>query len=45
MKNNKVVIYSIIALACIVLTFVLHWVFIIPAVILMLKNQKELSKK
>jgi hypothetical protein len=45
MKNNKVVIYSIIALAFLVLTFLVDWVFIIGAVILMYLNQKELIKK
>ena len=45
MKNPKVVLYSLIALVFLVLTFVVHWYFIIPAVILMLLNQKELFKK
>ena len=45
MKNNKVVIYSIIALICIVLTFIIDWLFIIPAVILSFLNHKELMKK
>lgn len=45
MKNPKVVIYSIIALIFLVLTFTIDWLFIIPAVILMIINQKELMKK
>jgi hypothetical protein len=45
MKNNKVVIYSIIALGFLVLTFLVDWLFIIGAVILMVLNQKELMKK
>lgn len=45
MKNKKVVIYSLIALGFIVLTFIVDWLFIIPAVILLLINQKELMKK
>lgn len=42
--NLKVVIYSIIALGCIALTFLVDWLFIIPAAILMFLNQKELIK-
>ncbi len=45
MKNRKVVIYSIIALICLFLAVFIHWLFIIPAVILMIINQKELFKK
>jgi len=45
MKNPKVFYLSLVALACIVLTFIVDWLFIIPAVIIMLKNQKELKKK
>ena len=44
-KNPKVVIYSLIALFCIYLTFAVDWLFIIPAVIIMFINQKELLKK
>ena len=43
-KSPRVVIFSILALGCIALTFVVDWYFIIPAVILMLLNQKELMK-
>jgi len=45
MKNKKVVIQSLIALVFLVLTFVVDWLFIIPAVILMYLNQRELMKK
>ncbi len=44
-KNPKVVIYSLIALFFIYLTFTVDWLFIIPAVILVILNQKELFKK
>ena len=43
-KNPKVVIYSVIALFFILLTFLVDWMFIIPAVIIMFINQKELFK-
>ena len=42
--NVKVIIYSIIALVCLALTFLVDWFFIIPAVILMFLNQRELMK-
>jgi Na+-transporting methylmalonyl-CoA/oxaloacetate decarboxylase gamma subunit len=42
--NWKVVISSIIGLGFIVLTFLIHWMFIIGAVVVMLFNQKELNK-
>ena len=45
MKNKKVTILSIIALVCIVLAIVIDWLFLIPAVIIMIYNQKELIKK
>ena len=45
MKNKKVVIYSIIALGFLALTFLVDWIFIVGAVILMILNQKELNKK
>jgi len=44
-KNPKVVIYSIIALFCLVLTFTVDWLFIIPPLVLIYLNQKELMKK
>jgi len=45
MKNFKVVIFSIIALGFLALTFLVDWLFIIGAVILLYLNQKELIKK
>ncbi len=45
MKNPKVVLYSIIALGFMILTFTIDWLFIIPAVILLILNQRELMKK
>ncbi len=45
MKNPKVVLYSLIALFFLFLTFTVDWLFIIPAVIIMFLNQKELLKK
>lgn len=44
-KNPRVVIFSLLALACIVLTFAVNWAFLIGAIILMLLNQRELMKK
>ncbi|MBI2043993.1 hypothetical protein HYT24_01370 [Candidatus Pacearchaeota archaeon] len=43
--NWKVVIYSVIALGFLVLTFTVDWIFIIGAVILMILNQRELMKE
>jgi len=40
----KVIIFSVIALGFLVLTFLVDWLFIIPAVILMYLNQRELMK-
>ena len=40
--NIKVIIYSIIAIGFLVLTFLVDWVFIIGAVIMMWLNQREL---
>lgn len=45
MKNLKVVIFSIFAIGFLILTFTVHWMFIIGAVVLMILNQRELSKK
>jgi hypothetical protein len=45
MKNIRVVIYSIIALGFIALTFLVDWMFIIGAVFLMILNQRELFRK
>jgi len=45
MINLKVIIFSIIALGFLALTFFVDWIFIIGAVILVFLNQKELMKK
>jgi len=42
--NWKVIIYSLMALVFLVLTFTIDWIFIVGAVILMLLNQRELTK-
>ena len=44
MKNKKVTILSLVALACVILAFVIDWLFLIPAIIIMLINQRELMK-
>jgi hypothetical protein len=44
MKSLKVVIFSILALGFLALTFLVDWMFIIGAVILMYLNQRELFK-
>ena len=43
--NLKVVIYSIIALGFMILTFLVDWIFIVGAVALVYLNHKELFKK
>lgn len=43
--NKKVVIQSIIGLICLALMYLVSWWFIVPAVILLVLNQKELLKK
>lgn len=43
--NKKVVFLSLIALGFIALTFLVDWMFIIGAVIIMLINQRELLRK
>ncbi len=43
--NIKVVVYSLIALGFLVLTFLVDWIFILGALVLMILNQKELMKK
>ena len=45
MINSKVVMLSILALFFIVLSFLVDWLFLIPAVIIFFVNQKELKKK
>ena len=43
--NKKVIAYSIIAIIFLALTFLVDWLFIIGAVIMMWLNQKEIMKK
>ena len=40
--NKKVVAYSIIALGCLILTFMVNWLFIVPVAVLVFLNQREL---
>ena len=42
--NIKVIVYSVIALVFLALTFLVDWLFIVPAAILMYLNQRELMK-
>ena len=44
MKNPKIVMRSILALGFLALTFIVHWFFIIGAVVLMILNQRKLIK-
>ena len=44
-KNLKVVLFSLIALGFLALTFLVDWIFIVGAVILMIMNQKEIMGK
>ncbi len=48
-KNPKVVIFSLIALIFIILTFIIDWefswLFLVGAIILFFLNQKELMRK
>ncbi len=44
-KNPKVIIFSLIALGFLILTFLVDWFFIIGAVILLYLNQRELMGK
>ena len=43
--NVKVVVFALIALGFLVLTFMVNWMFIIGAVVFMLLNQRELMGK
>jgi len=43
--NWKVVIYSVLGLICVILSFKIDFAFLLPAVVFMLLNQRELSKK
>ena len=45
LKNPKVVVFSIIALICLVLSFTIDWFFILVVIVLMYLNQKELMSK
>jgi len=45
MKNLKVVIYSLMALLFIVLAFLVDWLFLIPAILLSILSQRELTKQ
>lgn len=45
MKSLKVVIFSILALGFLALTFLVDWIFIVGAVILMYLNQREIMGK
>lgn len=42
--NKKITILSLIALACVILAFVIDWLFLIPAIIIVIINQRELLK-
>jgi hypothetical protein len=44
MKNRKVVILSIIALGFLALTFLVDWIFIVGAAVIVWLNHKELMK-
>jgi len=44
LKNKRVFFFALIALVCVVLAFLVHWAFIIGAVILVILNQRELFK-
>ena len=43
--NIKVIIFSLLALGFLALTFFVDWIFIVGALVLMILNQKELTKK
>ncbi len=43
--NWPVVIIGLIGLGFVALTFIIHWLFIIPAVIIMIINQRILFKE
>jgi len=45
MINTKVVLLSLLALVFVVLSFLVDWLFLIPAVFIFFINQKELKKK
>jgi hypothetical protein len=43
--NVKVIIYSLIAIGFIALTFLVDWIFIVGAVVMLWLNQRELRGK
>lgn len=43
--NIKIIIYSLIAFGFIALTFLVDWLFIIGAIIMIWLNQRELMEK
>ena len=45
MRNTKVILLSILALGFVVLSFLVDWLFLIPAVVIFFINQRELKKK
>jgi len=45
MNRSKIIIFSILALGFLTLTYLVDWALIIGAVILVFYNQKELLKK
>jgi len=42
MRNKKVILLSIVALTSVALSFIVSWLFLIPAVVIIFINQKEL---
>jgi hypothetical protein len=44
-KYPKVFLFSLLAMGLVVLAFLVNWLFLIGAVILVFLNQKELLKK
>jgi hypothetical protein len=45
LKNPKVVLFSLLAIGFLILTFLVDWIFIIGAFVLMILNQRELMGK
>jgi len=45
MKNKRVLFLSLLALIFVILSFVVDWLFLIPAVVIFFINQRELKKK
>lgn len=42
MKNRKVILLSLLALLSVALSFIVSWLFLIPAIVIIFINQKEL---